>query len=91
MTAPRLSPAQRRVLRAADDGKVSRRRSYPYGWHAADDDGSFAPRAATCDALIDRGLLAFDFDGGEHRWIPAVLTDAGRAALDRNPTTPEGE
>lgn len=82
MAAPKLSPAQRRVLRAAAVGKLRRERFFPYGWRAADGAGVFAPRTATCDALLDRGLIALDFDRGDGRRVPALLTAAGRALLD---------
>ncbi len=81
MAAANLSPAQLRVLKSAAEGKVSRRISYPYGWRAADCDGSFAPRAVTCDALLDRGLISLDFERADARRVPAVLTDSGRALL----------
>ena len=88
MPAVKLTPAQRQVLALAAEGKVSRQIGYPYRWHAAGADGAFAPRSATCHALLDRGLIALDFAHEDGRWVPAVVTAAGRALLDT--LNPEG-
>lgn len=88
MPARKLTPAQVAVLRAAVDGKLSRQYGYPYRWHAAGADGAFAPRSATCDVLLDRGLVNLDFGRQNGQWVPAAVTDAGRALLDT--LNPEG-
>lgn len=85
MGARKLTPAQRRVLVLAAGGKVSRQIGYPYRWHAGD---WVAPRSATCHALLDRGLIVLDFAHEDGRWVPAVVTAAGRALLDS--LNPEG-
>lgn len=88
----RLSPTQLAALKAAADGKLSRQSSPPYRWNAASSSTTpaFIPRKATCDALFERGLISLDFDRADARWIPAPITDAGRAVLAETTTTPEG-
>lgn len=76
----RLSPAQLAVLKSAADGNVKRQVGYPYRWYS---DGWLVPRSATCKGLLSRSLMELDFDGADARFIPAVVTDAGQAVLDR--------
>lgn len=82
---PALSAAQLAALKAAADGKLSRLRGFPYSWRGSNENGSYAPRSATCDALIERGLIALDFEHWDSaRWVTALVTAAGRAVLDNH-------
>lgn len=81
----RLTPAQLAALKAAADGNLARQSGYPYRWHAG---GWVFPRAATCKALLSRGLIALDFEHQPGLWVTAAVTAAGRALLDT--PNPEG-
>lgn len=78
MAAPKLTPAQLRVLRATAEGEVYRmatRRSL-YVWRVR---GRKGAANTTVDALGRAGLV--EIDASDFRRPVAIPTDAGRALL----------
>lgn len=83
MPAPRLSPAQLRVLElAAERGIWADPTREALRWMYRARNGDAQPITPAVQSLIDAGLLADDNSGAAvDSWRLAVLTDSGRALL----------
>jgi hypothetical protein len=86
-----LSPAQRDVLQASGDGRVTRSAYSPVRWYADFTGGLRGGTAvsATVEALIRIGLLETGPFVALGTPRLALLTDAGRRALEQITATTE--